>query len=135
MSRVKLKRNKTYTSIILQEVSELAFSESVDLRKSINGLSVIKPSKKAWAEFVKLHSLTLDKVKEGEEYKVLGTTFKVVRNLDYSRKGVNEWYPILRYYDRSMKTYEEIGILSTDNFAVAVHELCFKNHTGTLLYF
>jgi hypothetical protein len=132
---VKTRKNKGYTSILLDEVSEQSFKEAKSTYNSIDGLKVIKPSKKAWESFVKLHSLTLDKVKEGEEYKVLGTTFTVIRNLDYSRTGSNEWYPIVRYFDRCKNEYEEFGILSTNNFAVGVHETCFKNQTGTLLYF
>ncbi len=133
--KVKTRKAKNYTSILLQEVSEQAFSEAMNVYNSIEVLKVIKPSKKAWESFVKLHSLTLDKVKAGEEYKILGTTFKVIRNLDYDRKGSNEWYPIVRYYDRTKDKYEEFGIVSTDNFAVGVHETCFKNQTGKLLYF
>lgn len=133
--KVKTRKAKNYTSILLQEVSEQAFSEAMNVYNSLEGLKVIKPSKKAWESFVKLHTLTLDKVKAGEEYKVLGTTFKVIRSLDYNRRGSNEWYPIVRYYDRTQDKYEEFGIVSTDNFAVGVHEICFKNQTGTLLYF
>lgn len=132
---VKTRKAKNYTSVLLQEISEQAFSEAMKMYNSIEGLKVIKPSKQAWESFVKLHSLTLDKVKAGEEYKVLGTTFKVIRNLDRSRKGSNEWYPIVKYFDRDRNKYEEFGIIQTDNFAVGVHETCFKNHTGTLLYF
>lgn len=132
---VKTRKNKGYTSILLNEVSEQAFKEAKNIYESIEGLKVIKPTKKAWESFIKLHSLTLDKVKAGEEYKVLGTTFKVIRNLDYSRTGSNEWFPIVQYYDRNKNKYEEFGIVSTNNFAAGVHEICFKNQTGILLYF
>ncbi|WP_299831347.1 hypothetical protein [uncultured Metabacillus sp.] len=132
---VKTRKNKGYISILLDEVSEQSFKEAKNTYDSIDGTKVIKPSKKAWESFVKLHSLTLDKVKAGEEYKVLGTKFTVIRNLDHSRTGSNEWYPIVRYFDRSKNEYEEFGIVSTDNFAVGVHETCFKNQTGILLYF
>jgi len=133
--KVKTRKAKNYTSILLQEVSIEAFTEAVNAYNSIEESKVIKPSKQAWEKFVKLHSLTLDKVKAGEEYKVLGTTFKVIRNLDYDRKGSNEWYPIVEYFDRNKNQYEEFGIMQTSNFAVGVHETCFKNQTGTLLYF
>lgn len=132
---VKTRKNKGYISILLEEVSEKAFNEAKNIYDSIDGLKVIKPSKKAWESFVKLNSLTLDKVEAGEEYKVLGTTFTVVRSLDYNRTGSNEWFPIVRYFDRMNNKYEEFGIVSTDNFAVGVHETCFKNQTGMLLYF
>lgn len=132
---VKIRKNKNYVSILLDEVSEKAFKEAKNLYDSIDGLKVIKPSKKAWESFVKLHSLTLDKVKSGEEYKVLGTTFTVIRNLNHDRIGSNKWFPIVRYFDRNSNKYEEFGVVSTDNFAVGVHEACFKNQTGLLLYF
>lgn len=132
---VKTRKNKGYISILLNEVSEQAFKEAKNIYGSIEGMKVIKPTKKAWESFIKLHSLTLDKVKAGEEYKILGTTFKVIRNLDYSRTGSNEWFPIVQYFDRNKNEYEEFGIISTDNFAVGVHETCFKNQTGMLLYF
>lgn len=131
----KTRKNKNYTSILLEEMSEQAFTDAMNIYNSMENNSVIKPSKKAWQNFVKLHSLTLDKVKSGEEYKILGTTFKVIRNLDRTRTNTNEWYPIVKYYDRTYNRYEEFGIICTDNFAVGVHETCFKNHTGTLLYF
>mgnify|MGYP003446184693 CR=1 FL=1 len=113
-------------------MTEQAFDEALNIYNELEGDKVIKPSKKAWEKFVKFHSLTLDKVKLGEKYKVLGTTFEVVRSLDYNRK---EWYPIVKYFDRNNDEYVEFGIVSTDNFAVGVHETCFKNRTGKLLYF
>lgn len=132
---VNTRKNKNYTSILLNEVSEYAFTEAKKLYDSIEGTKVVKPSKKAWESFYKLHSLTLDKVKAGEEYKILGTTFKVKRNLDHNRQGSNKWFPIVEYFDRVTNKYEEFGIVQTDNFAVGVHETCFKNQTGLLLYF
>lgn len=83
---------------------------------------------------MKLHSLTLDKVKAGEEYKILGTTFTVIKNLDYNRKGSNEWCPVVSYFDRNKNKFEEFGIIVTDNFAYGVLEECFYNLTGKLLY-
>ena len=133
--KVKTRKAKHYTSILLQEMSEQAFKEAMDVYNSIEGNKVIKPSKQAWESFVKLHSLTLDKVKPGEEYKILGTTFKVIRNLDRTRRGRNEWYAIVEYFDRDSNAYREFGILCTDNFADGVYEVCFKNCTGQLLYF
>lgn len=131
----KTRKNKGYTSVLLKEVSIEAFMEASTVADSLEGLKVIKPSKQAGEAFMKLHSLTLDKVKAGEEYKILGTVFKVVRNLDTSRKGSNEWYPIVRYFDRHKNRYEEFGIVATSNFAVGVHEHCFEQLTGKLLYF
>ena len=131
----KTRKNKGYTSILMNEVSEEAFKEAAKVYDSLEGPKVIKPSKQAGEAFVKLHSLTLDKVKAGEEYKILGTIFKVIRSLDYSRTGSNKWYPIVRYFDKAKGEYEEFGIVQTANFAVGVHETCFKNATGKLLYF
>lgn len=133
--RIKTRKAKSYTSILMQEISIEAFKEAMDAYNLIEGSKVIKPSKQAWQTFVKLHSLTLDKVKAGEEYKILGTTFKVIRNLDHSRNGSNEWYPIVKYFDRNRNRYEEFGIVQTSNFAAGVHEHCFENQTGKLLYF
>lgn len=132
---VKTRKNKNYTSILLDEISEQSFNVAKNIYDSLEGLKVIKPTKKALESFIKLHSLTLDKVKVGEKYVVLGTKFTVIRNLDYNRKGSNEWFPVVKYYDRSNNKYEEFGIISTDNFALGVHETCFKNQTGILLYF
>lgn len=132
---VKTRRNKGYISILLEEISEQSFKEAENVYNSISELKVIKPTKKAWESFIKLHSLTLDNVKNGEEYKILGTVFTVIRNLNTSRTGSNEWYPIVKYFDREKNKHEEFGIVSTDNFAVGVHEVCFKNKTGKLLYF
>lgn len=131
----KTRKNKGYTSILLNEVSEQAFKEASEVYDSLEGAKVIKPSKQAGMDFVKLHSLTLDKVKAGEKYKILGTVFTVVRNLDYNRKGSNKWYPIVRYFDQEKNQVEEFGIVSTSNFAIGVHETCFKQLTGKLLYF
>ena len=133
--KVKTRKAKHCTSILLQEMSEQAFKEAMGVYNSLEGAAIIKPSKQAWESFIKLHSLTLDKVKPGEEYKILGTTFKVVRNLDRARRGSNEWYAIVKYFDSNKNSYEEFGIIGTDNFAAGVHETCFKNCTGTLLYF
>ena len=132
---VKTRKNQGYTSILLNEMSEEAFKEAKNINDLTSGLTVIKPTKKAMDSFVRLHSLTLDKVKKGEKYKILGTTFTVVRNLDYNRTGSNEWYAIVRYFNKANKENEEVGIVSTDNFAIGVHEICFKNHTDVLLYF
>lgn len=132
---VKTRKNKNYTSIILNEVSEQAFKEAKQLYDTIEGPKVIKPSVKAYQSFVKLHSLTLDKVKKGEKYKILGTEFTIVRSLDYDRKGSNQWNPIVKYFDRHKNQYEEYGIICTDNFAAGVLETCFHNQTGILLFF
>lgn len=132
---VKTRKNKHYTSIILNEVSEQAFKEAKHLYDTLEGAKVIKPSNKAYQSFVKLHSLTLDKVKKGEKYKILGTEFTIIRSLDYDRKGCNQWNPIVKYYDRQRNRYEEFGIVCTDNFAAGVLETCFENQTGILLYF
>lgn len=131
----KTRKNKGYTSILMNEVSEQAFKEAANVYDSLDGPKVIKPSKQAGEAFVKLHSLTLDKVKAGEKYKILGTVFTVVRKRDTSRRGSNEWFPIVRYFDQVKNKEEEFGIVATDNFAVGVHETCFKNLTGKLLYF
>ncbi|MBX0320148.1 hypothetical protein [Shouchella clausii] len=132
---VRTRKNKNYTSILLDEMSIEAFKEAKKVYDSINGAKVIKPTKKALQAFVKLHSVTLDTVETGGEYKILGTVFKVIRNLDYQRKESNEWFPIVRYYDRTKNRYEEFGIVSTNNFALGVHEHCFQNMTNTLLYY
>lgn len=135
MALVKTRKNKNYISILLEEVTEQAFSESIKIYSKLEGSKIIKPSEKAWKSFVEEHSLTLDKVNAGEKYRVLGTTFEVIRNLDYRRKGSNAWHPIVRYFDKNSGKYEEFGIINTNNFAVGVHETCFKNQTGKLLYF
>lgn len=131
----KTRKNKSYVSVLLNEVTEEAFQEATTVCAAIEGPTVVKPNKEAWAAFVKMHSLTLDKVKAGETYKILGTVFTIVRGLDHSRTGSNEWFPIVRYFDTGKNDYEEYGIIATNNFAVGVHETCFKNKTGMLLYF
>lgn len=132
---VRTRKNKSYTSILIDEMSIEAFKEAKKkVYDSIHGAKVIKPTKKALQAFVKLHSVALDTVETGGEYKILGTVFTVVRNLDYEREE-NEWYPIVRYYDRTKNRYEEFGIVSTNNFALGVHEHCFQNMTNTLLYY
>lgn len=132
---VSVRRNKNYTSILLNEITEESFKESMKAYEEIEGNKVIKPTQQAYDKFLKLHSLTIDKIKAGEKYKVLGTTFKVIRELDKSRKS--EWYPIISYYDRELGRYEEFGMIATDNFAANVMETCFKNSNsnGTLLFF
>lgn len=133
--KVKTRKSKSYTSILLNEITEEAFSEALKTYNSLDGLKVIKSSQKAWEKFIKFHSLTLDKVKAGEEYKILGTTYKVIRNLDYSRNNTNEWYAIVEYFDRNNNKFQEFGIIQTNNFAAGVYETSFKNQTGLLLYF
>ena len=130
---IKTRKNKNYTSILMTEVSEAAFKKAKEVYDSLEGLKVIKPTQKAWESFIKLHSLTLDRAEEGGDYKILGTTYTLVRKLD--RNKGDEWFPIVRYYDSEWDKYEEMGIVSTDNFAVGVHETSFKNMTGKLLYF
>lgn len=131
----KMRKNKDYTTIFLNEMSEEAFHSAKKTYNALEGRRIIKPTKAAIEAFVKLHSLTLDKVKVGEKYKILGTTFTVVRSLDYSRKKSNTWFPIIRYYDELNQGYCEYGILHTDNFALGVHETCFNQLTGKPLYF
>jgi len=128
---VSKRKNKTYTSIILKEISECAFLEALELYNTLDGHKIIKPSKKAFQSFLKLHSLTLDKLKSGEDYNILGTTFKIVRELNDS----DSWYPIVRYFDRNQSQYKELGLISNNNFASNVLETCFQNKTGKLLYF
>lgn len=131
---IRTRKNKNYTSILIDEMSIEAFKEAKKVYDSLSGAKVIKPTKKALQEFVKLHSVTLDTAETGGEYKILGTVFTVVRNLDYGRSN-NEWYPIVRYYNRTTNKYEEFGIIQTSNFALGVHEHCFQNITNMLLYY
>lgn len=137
MNRIKIRKNNNYTSILLQEISLEAFTEAKNKMLEIyqsGENAVIKPSKAAWKEFFRFHTLRLDDVGAGEAYKVLGTTYTVKRNLDKDRDD-NDWYSILEYYDREKQMTEEFSPLSTDNFAEAVLETSFKNHTGLLMYF
>lgn len=128
---VSVRRNKNYTSILLNEVTEESFKESIKVYEEIEGNKVIKPTQQAYDEFLKLHSLTIDKIEAGEKYKILGTTFEVIKGLD------NERYPIISYYDRKLERYEEFGMIASNNFAANVMETCFKNSNsnGTLLFF
>lgn len=132
---VSVRRNKNYTSILLNEITEEAFKESIRVYEETEGNKVIKPTQKAYDKFLKLHSLTIDKIKAGEKYKILGTTFEVIRDLDKSRD--NEWYPVISYYDRKFERYEEYGMIASNNFAANVMETCFKNSNsnGALLFF
>lgn len=43
----KTRKNKGYTSVLMNEVSEQAFKEASTLADSMEGLKVIKPSKSA----------------------------------------------------------------------------------------
>lgn len=128
---VSVRRNKNYTSILLNEITEESFKESIKVYEGIEGNKVIKPTQKAYDEFLKLHSLTIDKIKAGEKYKILGTTFEVIKGLD------DERYPIISYYDRKLGRYEEYGLIASNIFAANVMETCFKNSNsnGTLLFF
>ena len=128
---VSVRRNKNYTSILLNEITEESFKESIKVYEEIEGNKVIKPTQKAYDEFLKLHSLTIDKIKAGEKYKILGTTFEVIKGLD------DERYPIISYYDHKLERYEEYGMIASNNFAANVMETCFKNSNsnGILLFF
>lgn len=132
---ISIRNNKNHKTILLNEISERAFKEARALYDITDGIKVIKPTKKAIEKFSELHTLTLDKVKTNEKYKILGVTFKIKRKLDFENKHSNSWFPIVEYFNTRTNKKEEFGIVSTDNFAIGVYEICFELQTSKLLFF
>lgn len=134
MKKIRVRKNKNYTSVIMQEITLEAFKEAKEIYQEIakNGEpAVINISKKAYQEFFSLHTLTFDEVEAGEEYKVLGTTYKIIRNSDNSRG--NEWFPKYQYFNKQSNEKQEVGALC-DNVARAFLEHSFANYTGLMLF-
>lgn len=51
---VKTRKNKGYTSILMEEISENAFIEANRIYETIEGLKVIKPTKKSNGEICEI---------------------------------------------------------------------------------
>lgn len=134
---VKTRKNKYYTSIIIQEMNEQAFIEARiiydELRKEDENL-LITINKKVWRDFFEQHTLDLSETKPGDTYRVFGTTFTITKqengltNISFYSRNV---------FDNELIEKRERKIVEFGNCGNAMRsfiEHSFYNLTGASLF-
>lgn len=79
---MKIRKNKHYTSVLLEAISLDEFKQANEAYKSLKDIgrnTVVKPTKKALEAFIGPSPLTLGDVIIGDTYKVLGVYYTALK--------------------------------------------------------
>lgn len=133
---MKIKKNKNYTSILLEELTPQEATRAQAKRSEIkkSGVNcVIKPSPKKWIEALKLNSRLVSDCEIGESYRILGVLFTVVK-VDTTKTCCNCNVVTFEYYRQGELT-QTGGCFGFYQIYRALFEEAFEAVTGTPLYF
>lgn len=133
---MKIRKNKHYTSILLEEFTPQEATEAQTKRSEIekSGVNcVIKPSRKKYIEALKLNSRLVSDCEIGESYRILGVLFTVVK-IDTTKTCCNCNVVTFEYYRQGELT-QTAGCFGFYQIYRALFEEAFEAVTGTLLYF
>jgi hypothetical protein len=133
---MKIRKNKHYTSILLEEFTPQEANKArikYDEIKKSGVNCVIKPSRKKYIEALKLNSRLVSDCEMGENYRVLGVLFTVVK-VDTTKKCCNCNLVTFEYYRQGelTQTGECFGFYQIYR---ALFEAAFEAATGAPLYF
>lgn len=133
---MKIRKNKNYTSILLEEFTPQEATKAKTkydkIRKS--GVNcVIKPSRKEYIEALKLNSRLVSDCEMGESYRILGVLFTVVK-VDATKTCCDCNVVTFEYYKQGELT-KTGGCFGFYKIYRALFEEAFEAVTGTLLYF
>lgn len=133
---MKIRKNKNYTSILLEEFTpqeaNKAKTKYDEIKKS--GVNcVIKPSRKKYIEALELNSRLVSDCEIGESYRILGVLFTVVK-IDTTKACCNCNLVTFEYYKQGELT-KTGGCFGFYPIYHALFEEAFKAVTGAPLYF
>ncbi|MDB1563025.1 hypothetical protein PGA94_09590 [Pediococcus pentosaceus] len=133
---MKIRKNKNYTSILLEEFTPQEATKAQAKRSEIEKSGencVIKPSPKKWIEALKLNSRLVSDCEMGESYRILGVLFTVVK-IDTTKTCCNCNAVTFEYYKQGELT-QTGGCFGFYQIYRVLFENAFEAVTGTLLYF
>lgn len=133
---MKIRKNKDYTSILLEKFTPQEATEAKakydEIEKS--GVNcVIKPSRKKYIEVLKINSCLVSDCEIGESYRILGILFTVVK-VDTTKACCDCNVVTFEYYKQGELT-QTGGCFGFYQIYRALFEEAFEAVTGTLLYF
>ncbi|MGK4094480.1 hypothetical protein AB0X79_08170 [Pediococcus pentosaceus] len=133
---MKVRKNKNYTSILLEEFTPQEATKAKTKRDEIekSGVNcVIKPSRKKYSEALQLNSRLVSDCEMGESYRILGVLFTVVK-IDTTKTCCDCNVVTFEYYRQGelTQTGECFGF---HQIYRALFEDAFEAATGTPLYF
>ena len=133
MKLITVRKNKGYHSVLMKECTEQAFLQAGQECDAIEGPSVIKPTKAAYAAYLEKES-PFEKLKAarnvGDSFNILGLTF--TRTAEYFEQGRNANLIELSYVDYSGNTTTLAVIIGYNDLLEEVFQTLTK---GRLLYF
>lgn len=133
---MKIRKNKHYTSILLEEFTPQEANKArikYDEIKKSGVNCVIKPSRKKYIEALELNSRLVSDCEMGESYRVLGVLFTVVK-VDTTKTCCDCNIVTFEYYKQGELT-KTGGCFGFHQIYRALFEEAFESVTGTLLYF
>lgn len=133
---MKIRKNKNYTSILLDEFTPQEAIKAKVKRDEIekSGMNcVIKPSRKKYIEALKLNSRLVSDCEVGESYRVLGVLFTVVE-VNTTKTCCDCDVVTFEYYKQG-ELAKTGGCFGFYQIYRALFEEAFEAVTGTLLYF
>ena len=128
---ITTRKNKTYTTIIVNEISVDAFKLARDKYNKVAGNKVIKLNQRAYKDYLAANDTQVDTIKAGYTYDILGTIYHVNRGLnDYSDSIY--WYPEVTYFSQAEHKNTTVGF-GSGSLVDHLIEISFENATGILL--
>ena len=128
---ITTRKNKTYTTITVNEISVDAFKLARDKYNEVTGNKVIKLNKRAYKDYLAANDTQVDTIKAGYTYDILGTIYHVNRGLnDYSDSIY--WYPEVTYFSQAEHKNTTVGF-GSGSLVDHLIETSFENATGILL--
>ena len=128
---MKTRKNKSYTSILLEEMNKTEFikaNELYDLLKSQGLNVVIKPTDKAFKAMVQDYNQTIDSVALGETLEIIGVPFKAT--------GYLHQLKTFEYNDYKGNTEIVTPFMTASSILViGLYETIFETYTGKLINF
>lgn len=133
---MKIRKNKNYTSILLEEFTPQEATKAQAKRNEMEKSGencVIKPSRKKYIEALELNSRLVCDCEIGERYRILGVLFTVVK-IDTTQTCCNCNVVTFEYYKQGELT-KTGGCFGFYQIYRALFEEAFEAVTGALLYF
>jgi len=128
---ISTRKNKHYTTIIVNDISVDAFKLARDKYKEVSGNKVIKLNRRAYEDYLADNDIQVDTIKAGQTYDILGTTYHVNRGLN-DRSDVIYWYAEVTYFSQAEHKDTTVGFGSGSLISQLI-EISFENTTGILL--
>lgn len=128
---ITTRKNKHYTTIIVNDISIDAFKLARDKYNEVTGNKVIKLNRRAYKDYLVAHDIQVDTIQAGDNYDILGTKYHVNRGLnDYS--NTIYWYPEVTYFSQVEHKNVTVGF-GSGSMVAQLLAISFENAAGILL--